>query len=103
MKWAINSLLVVQSPEPDTVVMSNFTIDDIQDELTGSVAYSVNLLPADAANFIPYNEITEIQAIQWTKDALGVDRVAAMEAEVQVQIDAQKIVAPQPAPLSWAE
>ena len=103
MNWTINSLSVMNTPEPETVVMSNFTISDTQDGLTGSVTYAVNLLPADASNFIPYADITEAEAIQWTQDALGVDRVASMEAEVQAQIDAQKIPTPQPVPLPWVE
>lgn len=101
MNWIINSLSVLNVPEPETVVMSNFTISDTQAGLTGSVTYSVNLLPPDAANFTPYADITQAQAIQWTQDALGVDRVTAMEAEVQAQIDAQKIPSPQPVPLPW--
>ena len=101
MNWIINALLVENTPEPETVVMSNFTINDTQDGLTGSVTYAVNLLPADASNFTPYADITQAQAIDWTQAALGVDRVAAMEAEVQAQIDAQKIPTPQPAPLPW--
>jgi hypothetical protein len=101
MNWIINSLSVVNQPEPETVVMSNFTISDTQDELTGSVTYAVNLLPSDGKNFIPYTDITQTEAIQWTQDALGEERVAAMEAEVQAQIDAQKIPTPQPAPLPW--
>ena len=102
MNWIINSLSVINTPEPETVVMSNFTISDTQDGLTGSVTYSVNLLPADASNFTPYANITQAQAVQWTQDALGSERVANMEAEVQTQIDAQKIPTPQPAPLPWA-
>lgn len=90
-------------PEPETVVLSNFTISDTQDGLTGSVTYAVNLLPADASNFIPYADITQTEAIQWTQDALGVDRVTNMEAEVQEKIDAQKIPVPQPVPLPWAD
>ena len=101
MQWTINSLSVTQSPEPDTVVMSNFTISDTQDSLTGSVTYAVNLIPASTTGFIPYADITQAEAVQWTQDALGVERVAAMEAEVQAQIDAQKVPTPQPAPLPW--
>jgi hypothetical protein len=101
MNWIINSLSVMNSPEPETVVMSNFTINDTQSGLTGSVTYSVNLLPNDGKNFIPYADITQAEAIQWTQDALGADRVAAMEAEVQALIDAQKVPTPQPAPLPW--
>ena len=101
MNWIINSLSVMNTPEPQTAVMSNFTINDTQVGLTGSVTYSVNLLLADALNFTPYADITQSQAVQWTQDALGVDRVAAMELEVQDQIDAQKIPTPKPAPLPW--
>jgi hypothetical protein len=101
MNWIINSLSVMNSPEPETVTMSNFTISDTQDGLSGSVTYSVNLLPSDGKNFTPYADITQAQAVQWTQDALGASRVAAMEAEVQALIDAQKIPTPQAMPLPW--
>jgi hypothetical protein len=101
MNWLINSLSVMNVPEPETVAMSNFTISDTQDGLTGSVTYSVNLLPNDGKNFIPYADITQAEAVLWTQDALGADRVTAMEAEVQAQIDAQKVPSPQPEPLPW--
>jgi hypothetical protein len=101
MNWLINSLSVMNVPKPETVTMSNFTISDTQGGLTGSVTYSVNLLPADTKNFIPYADITQAEAVLWTQDALGVDRVAAMEAEVQALIDAQKVPSPQPEPLPW--
>lgn len=99
MKWSINSLMVMNEAQPNTVTMSNFTISDTQDGLSGSVTYAVNLLPASEP-FTPFDQITEDQAIAWTKEALG-DRVVAMEAEVQAQIDAQKVQVPQPAPLPW--
>ena len=97
MNWSINSLSVMNTPLPETVVMSNFTI--AQDGQ--SVTYSVNLLPADASNFIPYADITQAQAIQWTQDALGADRVAAMEAEVDALIAQAAIPTPQSEPLPW--
>ena len=95
--WTINSLSTMNTPEPETAVMSNFTIaEDGQ-----SVTYSVNLLPADAGNFTPYAQITQADAIQWTQDALGADRVAAMEAEVDALIAAAQVPTPQPQPLPW--
>jgi hypothetical protein len=99
--WKINSLSVVNVPEENTAVMSNFTISGVEGGLTGSVTYSVNLLPADSDNFTPYTDITQAMAIEWTQDALGTDRVTAMETEVQAQIDGQNIPTPQPAPLPW--
>ena len=96
--WTINSLSTTNNPEPDTVVMSNFTIaEDGQ-----SVTYSVNLLPADTKNFIPYSDITQTEAVLWTQDALGADRVAAMETEVDELIAQAAIPEPVPTPLPWA-
>jgi hypothetical protein len=95
--WTINSLQVMNSPEPQTVVMSNFTIaKDGQ-----SVNYSVNLLPANPDNFTPFDQITQAQALAWTQAALGPDRVAAMENEVDILIAQAAVPTPQPAPLPW--
>jgi hypothetical protein len=103
MKWTINSMMVTNDIAPNMVVMTNFTLSDTQDGLSGQVSYSLNLLPADPDNYTPYDQVTEAQAIGWTQDAAGADRIASWEAEVQAQIDAQKIPTPQPAPLPWAE
>ena len=100
-EWKINSLSVMNAPEENTSVMSNFSILGKDDNITGSVTYSVNLLPADVDNFTPFTDITEDMAIQWTQDALGLVRVAVMKTEVQTQIDAQKVLTPQVAPLPW--
>lgn len=99
--WKINNIQIMQVPESNTAVVSNFTIHGNEDDITGSVTYSVNLLPANTENFTPFDQITEEQAILWTQEALGTDRVTAMEGEVQQQIDKQKIPTPQPAPLPW--
>ena len=95
--WTINSLQVMNTPEPQTVVMSNFTIaKDGQ-----SVSYAVNLLPANPDDFTPFDQITQDQAIEWTQAALGSERVAAMEEEVDILIAQAAIPTPQPAPLPW--
>ena len=103
MKWTINSMMVTNDIAPNMVAMTNFTLSDTQDGLTGQVSYSLNLLPADPDNYTPYDQVTEAQAIAWTQDAAGASRIASWEAEVQEQIDAQKIPTPQPAPLPWAD
>ena len=102
MKWSINSMMVTNDVAPNMVVMTNFTLSDTQDGLSGQVSYSLNLLPADPQNYTPYDQVTEAQAIGWTQDAAGAERIASWEAEVQAQIDAQKVVTPQLAPLPWA-
>ena len=91
----------MQVPEPNTAVMSNFTISGTDGTYSSQVTYSVNLLPANPASFTPYDQVTQAEAVQWTQDALGADRIASMEAEVQAQITAQAVPTPQPAPLPW--
>ena len=101
--WKVTGLMVQDEGDLEKVaVMSNFSINGTDGEYTGQVSYAVNLLPADAQNFTPYNEITQAQALGWTQDALGVDRVTAMEGEVADQIAKAAIPVPQPAPLPWA-
>ena len=95
--WTINSLQVMNSPEPQTVVMSNFTIAKDGQQ----VNYSVNLLPANPDDFTPFDQITQEQALAWTQSALGPDRVAAMENEVDILIAQAAVPTPQPAPLPW--
>jgi hypothetical protein len=95
--WTINSLQVMNTPEPQTVVMSNFTIAKDGQQ----VNYSVNLLPANPDDFTPFDQITQAQALAWTQSALGEDRVAAMENEVDMLIAQAAIPTPQPAPLPW--
>jgi hypothetical protein len=100
--WSIIGLLVENIPEPETVVISNFIINGVdEDGVTGQVNYSVNLLPPDAQNFTPYAEVTEAQVIEWTQSALGPDRVISMEQEIADQIAQSYIPTPQPAPLPW--
>jgi hypothetical protein len=95
--WTINSLQVMNTPEPQTVVMSNFTIAKDGQQ----VNYSVNLLPANPDDFTPFDQITQEQALAWTQSALGEDRVAAMENEVAILIAQAAVPTPQPAPLPW--
>ena len=95
--WTINSLQVMNTPEPQTVVMSNFTIAKDGQQ----VNYSVNLLPANPDDFTPFDQITQEQDLAWTQAALGPNRVAAMENEVDMLIAQAAIPTPQPAPLPW--
>jgi hypothetical protein len=100
--WKVTGLMVQDEGDLEKVaVMSNFSINGTDGEYTGQVSYAVNLLQPDAENFTPYADITEEQAVQWTKNALGEDRVSAMEQEVSEQITKASVPVPQPAPLPW--
>lgn len=88
--WTISQL---DRSLPDGVVLTaHWRCTGADGEFTGSV-YGVQSFPAkDPADpaFVPYDQITEEQALGWTKAALGAETVAAHEAAVQGQIDALK-------------
>ena len=46
---------------------------------------SVGLGEPDPDNYTPYADITEAQAVQWAKDALGSEKVTAIESGLAQQ------------------
>lgn len=101
--WTINSMSVTQNPDPNTVVMVNFSINGTDGTYNGQVTYSVGL-PAPTGSFTPYNELTQEQVVGWVQSVLGTGNIAtqaSMEAEVNAQIAAQSVSTPQPEPLPW--
>jgi hypothetical protein len=72
--------------------VAHWTATKTDGDYTGS-GYGVAYLPAKDPSdptFIPYEQITEAQAVQWVKEALGQDEVDAIEAGLNDQIEAQK-------------
>jgi hypothetical protein len=99
--WTIQSLSVLQTPEPDTVVVTGYTLTGEDAGTVADLSGVAVLLPADPSNFTPYDQITEAQAIAWTQAALGPVVVGGLENNVQQLIDELKVPQPQPAPLPW--
>lgn len=69
---------------------------------SGQVYSTVSfVVDPDKPNFVPFDQITEAMAIQWTQDALGEEQVAAIYTSIDSQIEDAinpKIVTP---PLPW--
>ncbi len=63
-----------------------------------TVAFTVD---PDKPNFVPYDQITEAQAIQWTQAALGEAQVAAVHASIDSQIENQINPPSVTPPLPW--
>ncbi len=74
----------------DYVVTSHWRCNGISNNYTGTVysttSFEVN---PDKPNFTPFNQITEAMAIQWTKDSLGEEQVAAVYSSIDSQIETQ--------------
>lgn len=67
-------------------------------QVYSTVSFAVD---PDKPNFVPFEDITEAMAIQWTQDALGEEQVAAIYTSIDTQIENEinpPIVTP---PLPW--
>ena len=102
LTWKIEGLKVLQTPGPNTVVLSNFTVRGVDGDLTASANHAVMLKPADLNNFVPFDQLTHEQVIAWTKEALEPAGVLSIEQEVQAQINDQKVPVAIKAALPWS-
>ena len=90
MNWSISQL---DRSLPDGCVTTvHWRLSATDGNASGTVYGTISLPSKDPAEpgFIPYDQLTEAQVVQWVKDEMGADTVAAHEANVQAQIDAQK-------------
>jgi len=46
-----------------------------------------NLNTDDITDFIPFDQLTNDQVVQWVKDAMGEERVSSLESNLESQID----------------
>jgi len=87
--WSITQLDYALSQDGHTDVVNNSHWQCVDADDAGNQARSygaVGIPTDDLSNFTPYADITEAQALQWTKDALGAEQVAAIEAGVAQQL-----------------
>ena len=87
--WSIVQLDYAVSLDSETDVVNNSHWQCVDVDAAGNqgrVYGSVAIPTDDSTNFIPYTDITEAQALEWTKTALGAEEVASMEANVAAQL-----------------
>ena len=104
--WTISALncLPQLGDMTDYVLTSHWrcTGDDGEGH-SGQVYSTVSFeVDPDKPNFVPFAQITEAQAIEWTQQALGEEQVAAVYTSIDTQIEdaiSPKIVTP---PLPWS-
>lgn len=103
LTWKITRLEIINKDGLDNVaIQSCFDVSGVdENDKRGFAQGDVLLLPpSDPSKFTPISEVTEEQAIAWTKAALG-DRVAFYEKMVADQIASQYVEKPQAADLPW--
>jgi len=98
--WSIVNLVRAASlsSKKDVVTVIHWQVADSEkvgsgdDEVThiGRCYGSIGIDTSDLSSFTAYADITETNAIAWTKAALGADQVAAYEKSVADQITESK-------------
>ena len=90
MQWTI-SCLDHTLPEC-CVTTAHWRVSKTDGSASGTVYGTITLPHKDHTDptFIPYEDLTEAIVIGWVKEEMGADQVAAHEAAVQAQIEAQK-------------
>lgn len=90
MDWSISQL---DRTLPDGVVYTaHWRVSKTDGTASGTVYGTISFPAKDPSDptFVPYDQLTEAQVIQWVKDEMGAEQVAAHEASVAAQIDKQK-------------
>jgi len=62
-----------------------------EDGVYANTYNSIGLEPADAESMVPYDDVTEAQAVSWAQAAIGgADEVAAIHANLDAQLAEKK-------------
>ena len=89
--WSVVQLdyAVLLDGDTDVVNNSHWQCIDSDDQGNQARVYGSVAIPTDdLSNFTPYADITEEEALKWTKDALGAEEVSSIEANVTSQLNA---------------
>ena len=87
--WTISTL--ERNTSDDGVVVAHWRASDVDGEHSGSSYGTCSFTPDRTADgYTAYAEITEVQSVQWCKNAIGADAVTATEASIAAQIEDSK-------------
>lgn len=88
--WTISQL--ERTLPTGVVFIAHWRVSASDGAASGTVYGTAALEAKDPSDptFVPYEDLTEALVIDWVKDVMGEEQVAAHEANVQAQIDAQQ-------------
>ena len=85
---------VEQNAEADVVYNVHWIVTGTSDELNPQdnpySATSIGTQTLDTSeitNFIPFDQVTNAEVVEWTQDAMGAEQVAQIEASIASQIE----------------
>lgn len=96
--WTVDSMSVLQTPDPDYVVIAQWTCAGTDGTNTADIGGSSQFTSDQEGTFVPYADLTEVMVLGWISTDLGEDGVSNTEACVEGQINS--IVTPPASPTS---
>jgi hypothetical protein len=86
--WTISTL--DRNTSDGFVNTVHWTASQVDGEFTASTYSTASFTKEDGINYVPYAELTEAAVVEWVKGSLGDEGVAAVDAALAAQIEAQK-------------
>ena len=102
--WTVDSMSVLQTPDPDYVVIAQWTCAGTDGTNTADIGGVSTFTSDQEGTFIPYADLTEVIVLGWISTDLGEDGVSNIEATVEGQINSivTPPVSPTAEPLPWS-
>lgn len=101
--WNVNSMSVLQTPDPNYVVSVQWTCAGTDGTNTADIGGSSQFSSNQEGTFVPYADLTEAMVLGWISADLGEHGVSNTEATVEGQINSivSPPVTPTTEPLPW--
>ena len=72
------------------VRVCHWNASQVDGDHSASTYSTASFTKEDGINYVPYEELTEAAVVQWVKDSLGSEGVAAVDAALAANIADQK-------------
>ena len=102
--WSVNSLTVmpVLEDKTDVVVTIAWTLTGVEDAYTSKIE-GLKHFNIFSDSFTPYEDLTELQVINWLKDEFGAVYVNGLQSSIESKINELKSppIKPEQKALPW--
>lgn len=102
--WTITSLSCLPSAGAltDYVVVAGWTCVGADGAYMGRVSNNtIFTVDPNKQNYIPYEDLKELEVVAWVQDALGFDTVQLVYSKINTQIQGQETPTTSNPPLPW--
>lgn len=101
-EWSIDRIKTLQTPEPNFVTKVSWRLMATKEGIK-AVSQSEVEINSVSETFIPYEQLTEQQVVNWVKNSLGEEMVNDIIESLKKQLEPSQPTyeTPQQTPLPW--